>query len=146
MSRYIKLIGLPRKATDEEIKKFLVDCDVVGNVVIINNKTGKPSGDAVVKLCNEDSFENALKCNKKYLYNRFIVIEETDSETYNKYSREIEKQCSAHQERKNLEELIRKTLAERKTKFIETDRSLKVNCGASYEEWTLKKVQDIYQI
>ena len=94
MSRYIKLSGLPRKATDEEIKKFLVGCDVVGNVVIINNKTGKPSGDAVVKLRNKDSLENALKCNKKYLHNRFIVIEETDSEKYNRYIREIEQQVS----------------------------------------------------
>ena len=49
---YIKLRGLPWKATEDEITKFLVDCEIVGNVVIISNEAGRPSGDAVVKMMN----------------------------------------------------------------------------------------------
>jgi heterogeneous nuclear ribonucleoprotein F/H len=84
---YIKLSGLPWKATEDEIVKFLVDCQIVGNVVIINNENGRPSGDAVVKLMNKVDLERALKCNRNYLHNRFVVVEETDSETFDRNSK-----------------------------------------------------------
>jgi len=87
----IKLSGLPWKATSENITEFLVDCEIVGDVIIINNEAGKPSGDAVVKLLNEDDLEKALKCNRTYLQERFIIIEETNMDTYNKHIRKTEK-------------------------------------------------------
>ena len=88
---FIKLSGLPWKATEDEIAKFLVDCEIVGNVVIINNDKGRPSGDAVVKLLNKVDLEKSLKCNRKHLHGRFVVIEETDDKTYNKHIVKLEK-------------------------------------------------------
>merc|ERR1711892_790907 len=46
---------------------------------------GKPTGDAVVKLKNQAELQKALSCNKKYDKNeRYIVVEETESQTYEK--------------------------------------------------------------
>eukprot|EP00092_Neocalanus_flemingeri_P014181 GFUD01015300.1.p1 GENE.GFUD01015300.1~~GFUD01015300.1.p1 ORF type:complete len:560 (+),score=174.35 GFUD01015300.1:105-1784(+) len=83
---YIRLSGLPWKSTENEIANFLVDCNIVGSVIIINNEHGKPSGDAVVKLKGISDLEKAMKCHKKYLHDRFIVIEEITSDTYNKHN------------------------------------------------------------
>eukprot|EP00092_Neocalanus_flemingeri_P014180 GFUD01015299.1.p1 GENE.GFUD01015299.1~~GFUD01015299.1.p1 ORF type:complete len:615 (+),score=191.67 GFUD01015299.1:130-1974(+) len=81
---YIKLSGLPWKTSEKEISKFLVDCNIVGNVMIIKNEHGKPSGDAVVKLMEKSDLEKAHKCHKKYIHERFIEIEEIESDTFNK--------------------------------------------------------------
>ena len=75
---YIKLSGLPWRATEDEIAKFLVDCNI-GTVEIITNDRGKPSGDAVVQLMEKSDLDKALKCDKKYLQNRFIVVKDTQN-------------------------------------------------------------------
>ena len=62
---YIKLSGLPWKSTAEEIAKFLEDCNIVGNVLIINNEQGRPSGDALVKLKGKQDLQKAFRHNKK---------------------------------------------------------------------------------
>ena len=46
---FIKLSGLPWRATEDEIAKFLLDCNIK-TVEIITNDRGKPSGDAVVQI------------------------------------------------------------------------------------------------
>jgi len=94
---YVKLAGLPWKATKDEIRSFLVDIKIVGEVVIILNDHGKPSGDAVVKLQTKEDLQKALKCNRNYLHNRFVIVEETDGKlfaenvTTDRKSREEEK-------------------------------------------------------
>jgi len=79
---HIKLSGLPWKATKDEIRSFLVDTQIVGEVVIIINHAGKPSGDALVKLRTKEDLVKALECNRNYLHNRFVVVEETDEATF----------------------------------------------------------------
>jgi len=79
---YIKLSGLPWKATKDEIRSFLVDTQIVGEVVIMYNHAGKPSGDAFVKVLTKEDLVKAIKCNRNYLHNRFVVVEETDEETF----------------------------------------------------------------
>ena len=66
----MKLAGLSWKATKDEIRSFLVDTKIVGEVVIILNDHGKPKGDAVVKLQTKEDLQKTLKCNRKYLHNR----------------------------------------------------------------------------
>jgi len=88
---YAKLSGLPWKATEEDIAKFLVDCRIVGNVLIITTESGKPSGDAVVKLQTKDDLEKALKCSGEHLDERFVVVEETGCEYYKKHTMKMEK-------------------------------------------------------
>ena len=88
---YIKLSGLPWKATEEDIRKFLVDCKIVGKVLIITNEAGRPSGEAVVKLLAKDDLEKAMKYDREYLDDRFVVVEETGCETYNKHTKKMEK-------------------------------------------------------
>eukprot|EP00092_Neocalanus_flemingeri_P027110 GFUD01029397.1.p1 GENE.GFUD01029397.1~~GFUD01029397.1.p1 ORF type:complete len:624 (+),score=190.11 GFUD01029397.1:161-2032(+) len=81
---YVKLSGLPWKTNTNEIDDFLVDCSI-SNIVIIKEERGRPSGDAVVELVGETDMKSALKCNRKFLHNRFILIEETDKNTYSKH-------------------------------------------------------------
>eukprot|EP00092_Neocalanus_flemingeri_P005364 GFUD01005780.1.p1 GENE.GFUD01005780.1~~GFUD01005780.1.p1 ORF type:complete len:453 (-),score=128.18 GFUD01005780.1:40-1398(-) len=88
---HIILRGLPWKATEDEIAEFLDDCDIVGNVVIINNEAGKPSGDAVLQLLNKIDLERALKYDRKYLLDRCVIVEETDKDNYNKHIRKLDK-------------------------------------------------------
>jgi len=83
---YVKMSGLPWKATKDEIRSFLADINIVGEVVIVLNDHGKPSGDALVQLPTKDDLEKALKCNRKYLHNRFVLLEETDSEAFARVS------------------------------------------------------------
>merc|ERR1719206_1029617 len=83
---YVKMSGLPWKATKAEIRSFLADINIVGEVVIVLNDHGKPSGDALVQLPTKDDLEKALKCNRKYLHNRFVLLEETDSEAFARVS------------------------------------------------------------
>eukprot|EP00092_Neocalanus_flemingeri_P019101 GFUD01020691.1.p1 GENE.GFUD01020691.1~~GFUD01020691.1.p1 ORF type:complete len:768 (+),score=204.79 GFUD01020691.1:229-2532(+) len=56
-----------------------------------------------------------------------------------------EERCLCHQERNDLKQKIRKILAEREVKPIETEKYVNVCLGPKYEEWTLKKVQENYQ-
>eukprot|EP00092_Neocalanus_flemingeri_P057764 GFUD01068728.1.p1 GENE.GFUD01068728.1~~GFUD01068728.1.p1 ORF type:complete len:695 (+),score=186.75 GFUD01068728.1:59-2086(+) len=88
---YIILRGLPWKATEHEIAKFLDDCDIVGNVVIINNEAGKPSGDAVLQLLNKIDLERALKYDRTFLLDRCVIVEETDKDNYTKHIRKLDK-------------------------------------------------------
>merc|ERR1711892_379803 len=87
---YIKLSGLPWKATENEIVEFLTGCEIVGNVVIIKNEAGRPSGDAVVKLVSKADVDKAKKRNRAYLHNRFVIVEETDGEAYEKHRKKLE--------------------------------------------------------
>merc|ERR1712106_1257095 len=88
---YIKLSGLPWKATENEIVEFLTGCEIVGNVVIIKNEAGRPSGDAVVKLVSQVDLAKAMKRNKENLHDRYIVVEETDSEAYDIHNNKVQK-------------------------------------------------------
>jgi len=82
---YVKLSGLPWKATKDEIKSsFLSGIQIVGEVAIVYNDYGKPSGDALVRLPTKEDLEKALQCNRNYLHNRFVLVEETDGEAFAK--------------------------------------------------------------
>jgi len=90
-SHYIKLSGLPWKATEEDITEFLADCNIVGKVLIVTNEAGRPNGDAFVNLLSKADLEKAMKRNREHLHNRFIIVEETDSESYKKHNKKVQK-------------------------------------------------------
>ena len=45
---------------------------------MINSDNGRPSGEAVVKLLNKQDLEEALKCERRTLDNRRVILEKTD--------------------------------------------------------------------
>ena len=85
LDRYIQLSGLSSNSTGKDVSEFLVDCRTVGNVVFMKNDHGKPCGQAIVKLKDESELQKALKFNKTYLKNLYIVIEEATRNTYEKH-------------------------------------------------------------
>ena len=44
--------------TETDVRKFLHDVDIV-NVIMVNNSTGRPTGEAYLKLKSEDDTEQA---------------------------------------------------------------------------------------
>jgi len=91
MNQFVKLSGLPWKASEEEIAEFLNDCEIVGRVHIVTNEAGRPTGDAFVKLAGKDHLEKAMKRNREQLHNRFVIVEESDRETYEKHNKKMQK-------------------------------------------------------
>merc|ERR1719228_2332433 len=89
--RYLKLQNLPWKITEKEIKDLLLDCEILGDVIIMNNEAGRPTGDAVVKLLDEENLDKALKHDKETLHERNVALQETDAENYIKNVRKVEK-------------------------------------------------------
>ena len=73
--------GLEWSAKEDDIRMFLVNCNI-DNVVILTNKDGRSRGEALVKLASTDDTVRAKKHHKQYLGRRFVVIEEILEEQY----------------------------------------------------------------
>ena len=58
---------------------------------MINSDNGRPTGEAVVKLSNKEDMVEALKNKRRIFDNRRVVLEETDTETYNKHIKHVKK-------------------------------------------------------
>eukprot|EP00092_Neocalanus_flemingeri_P066695 GFUD01081284.1.p1 GENE.GFUD01081284.1~~GFUD01081284.1.p1 ORF type:complete len:347 (+),score=84.45 GFUD01081284.1:63-1103(+) len=84
-NRYVKLSGVPWGAKPNDIEEFLIDCNIVGDPVIVRYKSGRATGDAVARLVGKSDLEKALKCHQKYLGKRYIKVEETDGDTFEKH-------------------------------------------------------------
>merc|ERR1711892_1382598 len=81
--------GLQGNSNQEQVENEKMEVENVGiETEATHDKKdgdGKPTGDAVVKLKNQAELQKALSCNKKYDKNeRYIVVEETESQTYEK--------------------------------------------------------------
>merc|ERR1712106_394052 len=79
---YIKMRGLSIETTEVDILKFLVDCEIVGNVFIVTNEAGRRNGDAVVKVLTRNDLEKAIEKKINKFQDKFIGIEETDIDAY----------------------------------------------------------------
>ncbi len=76
---FVRMSGLPFRATEQEIKDFFQpEADCVG-VRIIYNRDGRPSGDAVAEFESDDMAERAMARNREHLGNRFIILTREDA-------------------------------------------------------------------
>ena len=73
-SNLMKLSGLEWRATERDVRCFLGDCGV--RKIVMVKSSGRPSGDAVVKLETEEDVRKAVSHNRQYLGKRFVVVEE----------------------------------------------------------------------
>ena len=71
---YVKMNGLPFRASEVEIKQFFSDVAKCTNVNLIKNPDGRASGDAIAEFATEQDAENALKKNREHIGNRFIIL------------------------------------------------------------------------
>ena len=55
---YIRLKGMEWGTTEADVRKFLHDVDIV-NIIMVTNSTGRPTGEAYLKLKSEDDTEQA---------------------------------------------------------------------------------------
>ncbi|XP_070575912.1 RNA-binding protein 12-like isoform X2 [Ptychodera flava] len=70
------LKGLPYTVTEEDIVHFLAGLEIErGGIQIGMDRTGKTTGDALVKLANHSDFEEALKRNRRYIGPRYINVQ-----------------------------------------------------------------------
>jgi len=79
---FIKIRGLPIKATEEDIIKFFVDCEILGDVFIVTNEAGKRNGDAVARVLSINDVEKATEKARTKFQEIFIGVEKCDIDTY----------------------------------------------------------------
>jgi len=79
---FIKIRGLPKKATEEDIIKFFVDCEILGDVFIVTNEAGKRNGDAVARVLSINDVEKATEKARTKFQEIFIGVEKCDIDTY----------------------------------------------------------------
>jgi len=74
----IKLGGLPFKARNEEIVDWFSPKAECMRVKILKNRDNRPSGEAIAEFASKESAEAAMKMNKEYLGERFVVLTPID--------------------------------------------------------------------
>ncbi|XP_056602841.1 G-rich sequence factor 1 [Triplophysa dalaica] len=75
----IRAKGLPWSCTSEDIMSFFSECRIRGGVQgvhIINNRNGRPTGQAFIELEHEEDVGKALDQHKQYLGQRYIEVYE----------------------------------------------------------------------
>jgi len=77
---FVRMQGLPYRASEQEIKDFfLPDAECVG-VRIILNREGRPSGDAIAEFETDEAAETAVASkNREHLGSRFVVLTREDA-------------------------------------------------------------------
>jgi len=72
---YVKLVGLPYTATNDDIIKFFEGFTIAKDSIIIGkNHDGRPSGDAFVEFTTSDQVEKAIAKTNEKMGTRYIVI------------------------------------------------------------------------
>eukprot|EP00092_Neocalanus_flemingeri_P002021 GFUD01002158.1.p1 GENE.GFUD01002158.1~~GFUD01002158.1.p1 ORF type:complete len:537 (+),score=162.80 GFUD01002158.1:167-1612(+) len=69
----VEITGLIWTATEEEIRKFLTNCEIV-KVLIVQNSFHHPKGNAVVWLASQDDLDKALLFDKKNFGKRYVYV------------------------------------------------------------------------
>ena len=96
-SYYIKLSGMVWSATKDDIINFLSDCSIK-DVALIKTETGRPSGNissfsdsflifvfpgvAAVEVESKEDIARAIRHDRQYLKERFVIVEEISASTY----------------------------------------------------------------
>lgn len=71
----IKLSGLPFKTREAEIIDWfspIAQCTKVR--LLRSSRDGRPSGEAIATFANQEDAKEAMKMNKEYLGERFVIL------------------------------------------------------------------------
>ena len=75
VNEYVKLRGLPRDATENDVKEFFADFNVEDDNIIIEQRSGMKTGWALVKLNSEEDVQRARdELNKQYIGSRYVDV------------------------------------------------------------------------
>lgn len=76
---FVRMSGLPYRATDQEIKDFFKPAATCIGVRILHNREGLPSGDAVAEFESDEQAEAAMAKNREHLGTRFVILTREDA-------------------------------------------------------------------
>ena len=72
---YVKLRGIPRDASENDVKEFFADFNVDDDDIKVEMRQGYKTGFALVKLNSEDDVQRARdELNKQYIGSRYIDV------------------------------------------------------------------------
>ena len=83
-SLFVRLKGLVWTATEDDVRNFLSDCNIVSTELVMEQ--GRFSGEALVRLASVEDTVRALKHDRQYLGRRFVVIQEILEEQFRSMS------------------------------------------------------------
>ena len=78
---FIRLKGMEWTTSEDQIKNFLNDCKIE-QIVMTKTPTGRPTGEAYIKLETEEDTNKAKAHDNAYLGKRFVVVEEIYEEQF----------------------------------------------------------------
>eukprot|EP00741_Cyanophora_paradoxa_P020828 tig00000229_g20107.t1 len=90
----VRLRGLPWQANEEDIRRFLEGITIPRDaVVIVQNSSGRPTGEAFVKFPREEEAEKAMERHRQQMGHRYVEVfratekelEETRRQDYSGY-------------------------------------------------------------
>lgn len=79
---FIRMGGIPFRASDEELKEFFLPAKCV-SVRIIFNSEGRPSGNAIAEFESEADALQAMEKDRETLGKRFVILTRVDASGYN---------------------------------------------------------------
>ena len=72
---YVKLRGIPRDASENDVKEFFADFNVEDDDIKVEMRQGMKTGFALVKLNSEEDVQRAREeLNKQYIGSRYIDV------------------------------------------------------------------------
>ena len=74
----IKMSGLPFRTREPEIKDWFSQVADCHRVKILKNRENRPSGEAIAEFATKEDAQEAMKLNKEYLGERFVVLTSLD--------------------------------------------------------------------
>merc|ERR1712109_291750 len=74
----VKMSGLPFRTREPEIKDWFSSKADCLRVKILKNRENRPSGEAIAEFASKEDAQEAMKLNKEYLGERFVVLTALD--------------------------------------------------------------------
>ena len=69
----VKCRGLPYSASDKDIREFFSDCQVLPDgILVCLTHSGRPSGDAFVRLATAEDMQRAVKKDREKIDRRYV--------------------------------------------------------------------------
>ena len=80
---FIRLKGMEWTTSEDQVRNFLKDC-VIDELIMTKTPTGRPTGEAFIKMKTEDDSIRAKALDNERLGSRFVVVDEIFEEQFNK--------------------------------------------------------------
>ncbi|XP_077208029.1 RNA-binding protein 12B-like [Paroedura picta] len=83
---YVYIHGLPYSATEDDVLNFFSGLQVE-ELVLLENKDGRPSGKGMLKFATSSDATVAVQRNREYMGDRFIEVRPSNERAWLRYSR-----------------------------------------------------------